>query len=248
MCERLRVPVGVGAALVFLVLMLGNSTQAKWTAAATIPGARVQTGLLDLQVDDFSALSAVDLVPGQTVQTGVRVTNSGSVPLDFGLSLTGNDAGLVDALALDARAGGCGGSMPSYRLAPGGTSELCVRVVLSNEASRDLAGLTTPLTLNVTASNGGWTDPVALTGSSLSTVAIQAPTLSCTVLGAPMGVNPVPGATSYRLHGVLGGVVEVTLDQLGSLGDVIMGLGGLLSAQAVFGSQAWVSDPGTTCA
>lgn len=258
----MREPLGLVVVVLAVLgaLATAPSTEASWTGSATIPGTAVKTGDLDIRIEGLDSiapaeLSRTGLEPGSLLSKVLTVSNAGTTPFDYyagtvGTNPDGNDLfGALNVTWRTATDGACGAPLASgaRELEPDESEEVCLQVSLPAGADRDVAGSATQLTFNAAAGFSGWTDNVPIV-AALSTVAIQAPTLSCTVLGVPMGVNPVPGATSYLLHGVLGGVVEVTLDQLGSLGDVIMGLGGLLSAQAVFGSEAWVSDPGTTCA
>lgn len=248
MPERLRVIALAGTVLTLLVLMLGNSTAASWTSSATIPGVQVQTGVLDVQVggrdlvDDLTGLTGMDLLPGDHVETTLTVTNAGSVPLDFSVTLAGDGGDLIGALSMGMFAGDCSGPIPIHSLAPGESAHLCVRVALRDAADPSVAGAETALTLMVSASNGGWTDSVPLTGSTLSAIHRTPPTLRC-ASGLLLGVQSGHGATAYRLLDAAGHLVRgvAAADVANVLGTVF----GVVSVQAVFGSDTWVSEPAT---
>jgi hypothetical protein len=260
MPDRVRSGLAVAAAaVVTLLLSPGLSTQAVWSAGATVPGTPLSTGVLDVRVegvDSVTGLNALDrlgLVPGDTVSTVVTVANAGTVPLSYSLTSSGTDAdGLHLAGALEAgwaavNGTTCGAPLPGVprSLAPGATERICLRVALPAGASPRVAGGATDLAFTVHSAVGGWTDSVPITGTNLSAVTLTAPSISCGGFGLgslTVSWGPVPGATAYRIHyGLTGDQVATVSADVRS--RMFSGVIGLISVEAVFGSDKWVSPP-----
>ena len=252
------------AAFVTALLVLGTSgtTRARWSDSATITGTGLHTGRLDLTVDGqdaltgYAALDASTLVPGGSVAGVLTIGNAGSVPLDYAVSVTGTNAdgkGLAAAVVTtvtdaDTTTGAtCGGAAlgAATTLAAGGSDRICVEVSLPSTAPASLAGSASDLTVAVDSDvNHAWTDTAAVTGSSLATVALTAPTMSCGSLGvasATLSWNAVPGATGYRIESSAllgGGVLDVSAN---TLSKTFTGVAGTATVRAIFGSATWLS-------
>lgn len=85
--RRLRLPLTLIALGVATALGLGGSLAA-WTAQTTNPGSSVTAGTLDLTNSKEAAavFSASNVVPGDTGQDTVTITNDGTVPMTVLLS------------------------------------------------------------------------------------------------------------------------------------------------------------------
>jgi hypothetical protein len=158
---------------------------------------------------------------------------------------------LFAALDIRVAAGDCDGALLDVRtLAPGHSQQICVVISLPGTAPAAVAGATTALALVVTAVNGGWSDTASVPGSSVSTAALVAPTLSCgsAMLGSVvLGWDAVPNATGYRVHyGPSGNIVETV--PAGILSRTFAGMVGTATVEALFGSPGWVSAPSASLA
>lgn len=252
-----------------MLLLLGvGQTGATWTSAAVIPGTAMKTGLLDVRIDGSDAVTGYDtldasgLEPGMGVASVFTVTNNGNVPMAYSIDVSGTDpdgGGLADALAVtvtDATAvtpgpGGntCGGTPISSprSLAVWASEVVCVAVALPPGTGSQVAGSTTALTVRALATKGGWTDAAPVTGTVLGTVALTAPTLTCGPLGLGSVMvlwDPVAGATGYRVLGPGGALVAQVPSS--TLSWTFLGVGGMVSVQAEFGSTTWRSPASDT--
>lgn len=264
---RLRVAATLGVLLVFGV---DGTTGATWSDADTITGTTIKTGRLDVKVNGLDAvtgyapLDVSGLVPGTSAAAVLTVSNAGNVPLAYTVSTTGTNAdgkGLFAALARKVTAdaavtpaasgGTCAGTplVGATTVAAAASGKVCVEVSLPPTAPASLAGAATDLTITVdsTVSNA-WTDSGDVTGTQLTAITPTAPTMTCgaAALGSiTVSWNAVSGATGYRIHyGTLGGTVEDV--PASTLNKSFVGVSGLASVQAIFGSATWISASSNT--
>ena len=254
---RLRL---LGALLVVLVLGVSHVTTAMWRGAATVPGATLQTGRLDVKLNgadaiaDFAPLDVSGLVPGLTRATEVTVSNAGTVPLDYSVVLSGTDGdgkhlftnlatrvtdGTGDALT-------CSGTATAgpRKLAPGTSEKLCVQVGLPASASTTLFGSATTVSIVIRSSvRSAWTDDAVAGGTQLAAVnpSALAPSVSCVSGSLRLSWAPVPGATGYVVHSSLLGDQPVLGPDVTSY--LLASVLGTVTVRAVYGSSDWVSAP-----
>lgn len=248
MPERFRAMTWAGAVLALVVLALGNTTEARWADGTAVSGTDVRSGSIDLEVGGDGP-GMLDVVPGAVTTSELTIGNAGTVRFGYRVDVAGTDGGhgLFGALAIDVLLGDCAGpSVGTGRvLAPGDTAAICVRAGLPAGAPASVAGAASDLTVTVTATRGSWVDSAQATRSSVTTVPLVAPSLSCGVAGLgsiALQWEAVPHATAYRVHYGPGGSLVETVPA-STLGRLFVGVAGVASVEAVFGSDAWRSAP-----
>lgn len=113
-----------------------------------------------------------------------------------------------------------------------------------------VAALTGTAGLGATPSWAVYTDSAAVSGSTVKTYTVPAPTLSCGLLGllsVTMNWTAVPGATSYTLHyGANGSMTLSTTATSFTFVTVITGGTAWVTANRGFGSTTWTSAKSNT--
>lgn len=191
------------AAVVFLTLAGTSAATASWTAPAAITSATVTTGTLTVSQATTPSLNKDFNSTGTATQlrtVAVTVTNSGSIPAPFTLTLGGTSAnGLAAAITVNSwpatSASQCtdaatlGGAAKNWTtaasqtgtLAAGVSAFFCVRTALTpSQISETVIG-TVAATVTVASNIGSWTS-----GNSTAVVQKALDTTAPTVPGKPV--------------------------------------------------------------
>lgn len=152
-----------------LLLVGGRGTLAFWTDSATVGGATITAGTLDLTVDGAQGnptasatanLALAGMVPGESVASNVVLANAGDVGFNWRASAaTGGDLG--PTLAVEVYLGSASGDDTTYprtetcsgtavtlgststRLNRGQNATVCVKVTLPVDAANSFQSRTT---------------------------------------------------------------------------------------------------------
>lgn len=173
--DRVLAVLGLG-----MVLALGAvSTSAYWTDQATVAGGTFTAGKLDLKVGDPATdndppefttnFAMTGMVPGNSKDGVLKVTNAGDVPLIYTVTASATNAGggadqLGAAIRMTVVAGtDCGATALQSNVAPsavnvsrpalggGAAANLCFRATLPAGANTALQGTSTVITLTLNA-------------------------------------------------------------------------------------------------
>lgn len=107
---RVRAVLSLGA----FVTIGSTGTLAYFSDSVAVPGTTFTSGVLDVQVTGqdpaensytWTALSATDLVPGESTAASIQVNNAGTVPFTYTAEVVGTGA-LVRGLTVQAYVGG----------------------------------------------------------------------------------------------------------------------------------------------
>ncbi|WP_460736785.1 TasA family protein [Nocardioides ginkgobilobae] len=96
-----------------LGLVGGLGTQAYWTDAATVSGATITSGSLDLEVESqdsytWTALSISDLAPGESTAESLTISNAGTTPFTVSIAseVSASSEAMRTAVLATVRSGG----------------------------------------------------------------------------------------------------------------------------------------------
>lgn len=179
---RLRALLGLA-----LVLVLGTGrTWAHWSDQVTVAGTSLQTGTIDLKVNDadevtgYATLNLLTMVPGNSTAAVLTVKNSGTAPLKFTATSSGTNAdgkGLAAALSVkvtgDTTTGGTapattcpGAALPGGGTTLGGSLLSTGRQLAAGASEKVCVQLSLPLSAATSLQGAATSVTLTFTGTS----------------------------------------------------------------------------------